>query len=73
MQDGKSNAEHPGLIISFVLFIGIARDRNNSLGPCPNPWHCPKMPLHLSTRLHLLLEFIYVTGSLISNSLHIRL
>lgn len=67
MQDGKSNAKHPGLIICFVLFLEIARDINNSSGQCPNSWHCPKKPLHISTRLHLLLEFIYVTGSLINS------
>lgn len=43
-QDGKSELEQPSLITPIVLFMKISKDGSDSVGWCPDLWHCTKEP-----------------------------
>lgn len=70
-QDGKSDLEHPSIITPIVLLMEISKDGSDSVGWCPDLWHCSEKPYSsthkykytcVSSSLNLLLKFIYVTG-----------
>lgn len=43
-QDGKSDLEHPSIITPVVLLMEISKDGSDSVGCCPDLWHCSKKP-----------------------------
>lgn len=70
-QDGNSDLEHPRIITPIVLLMEISKDGSDSVGWCPDLWHCSEKPYSftpkymytcISSSLNLLLKFIYVTG-----------
>lgn len=43
-QDGKSDLEHPSIITPIVLLMEISKDGSDSVGWCPDLWHCSEKP-----------------------------
>lgn len=57
----KSDLEQPSIIIPVVFLMEISKDGSDSVGWCPELWHCSKKPyshthnIYIYTHTHVYL------------------